>query len=327
MSEKVSIVIPVYNSEVYLQDCVECLLNQTYKNIEIILIDDGSTDGSYSILKELQRQYPDIVRIYQQENRGTGATRNQGILYAVGTYLMFADNDDTMSPDYVETMVHLIKKTKADMVVGGCHRVSESGKTIFEHRLTAQPWSKFRMTTPWSRIMRTRFVLDNYLRFGEFVLGEDAYFAVTAYNASPKIVTTDYIGYHWIDHPKSVSNTIQKQAVSDPFPLLNGLLDKFEDYKYITEAELEYFIIKYLIFHLTHIAKTVSTEELHVTMYHYFEWLDFSLPDYMENKLLGVFSPKGETFAIRIFVWLMVKAPMKQKRLLMKLYKRFSSRN
>lgn len=324
MSEKVSIVIPVYNGEAYLKDCVECIINQTYKNVEIILIDDGSTDKSYLILQQLQQQYPTIVRIYHQENVGTGATRNRGILYAVGTYLLFADNDDTMSPDYIETMVNLIEKTEADMVVGGCHRVSEEGKTIFEHRLNAHSWSKFRMTTPWGRIMRTRFVLDNHLRFGEFVLGEDAYFTISAYNASPKIVTTDYIGYHWIDHPRSVSNTVQKQAISDPFPLLSGLLERNDVCKYITEAELEYFIIKYLIFHLTHIAKTVTTEQLHVTLYHYFEWLDFNLPDYADNKLLGIFTPQGEKLSIRLFVWLMIKFPMKRKRLLMKFYKKFS---
>ncbi|RDU24430.1 glycosyltransferase family 2 protein [Anaerosacchariphilus polymeriproducens] len=324
MSEKVSIVIPVYNSEAFLEDCVECILNQTYKNIEIILIDDGSTDNSYQILEILQKDHPSIIRIYHQENMGTGATRNRGILYAVGTYLMFADNDDTMSPDYIETMVNLIKKTDSDMVVGGCHRVTESGKTIFKHRLNAHAWSKFRMTTPWGRIMRTRFVLENHLKFGEFVLGEDAYFTISAYNASPKIVTTDYIGYHWVDHPKSVSNTVQKQAVSDPFPLLEGLLNRNEVCRNITKNELDYFIIKYLMFHLTHIAKTVTTDQLYESMQQYFEWLDSNLPGYMTNQLLGVFSPKGEQVSIRLFVWLMVKMSMKKKRLLMKFFKRFS---
>jgi len=218
----VSVIVPVYNSAPYLSQCLDCLSKQTYQHLEIILIDDGSSDESLSILQRECKRYQPLFKLYTQENKGTGATRNRGIGLAGGKYLMFVDNDDRMEPDYVRKMVYLIEKHQADMVVGGCRRVNEEGQVLFEHVLGSDAWSKFRTVAPWSRIMRRDFIVENQIEFGDFQVGEDSYFSVTAYNLSKKTVTTGYIGYEWVDHQTSVSNTVQKQGVSNALPMLRS---------------------------------------------------------------------------------------------------------
>lgn len=98
----VSILIPVYNTEKYVADAIESALNQTYKNIEIIIVDDGSTDKSWEIIESYRKKYPNIIKTYQQENKGAGAARNKAALNANGIYLQFLDSDDLLLPIAIE---------------------------------------------------------------------------------------------------------------------------------------------------------------------------------------------------------------------------------
>jgi len=107
MNPLVSIIIPVYNSEKYLAECIECAVNQTWLNTEIIIIDDGSTDGSLKIAQ----QYADNpkIKIFQQENKGASAARNAGLNKATGDYIQFLDADDLLSPDKIEAQITSLK--------------------------------------------------------------------------------------------------------------------------------------------------------------------------------------------------------------------------
>lgn len=98
----VSVIVPVYNAELYLRQTMEYLVYQTLESLELIFIDDGSTDGSPEILKEYQRRYPEKILIYHTPNLGPGEARNEGIRRARGTYLGFADADDYMEYDMYE---------------------------------------------------------------------------------------------------------------------------------------------------------------------------------------------------------------------------------
>lgn len=111
----VSIIVPVYNAEKYLVDCVNSLLNQTYKNIEIILINDGSTDNSYQIMRKLKKENNRIITI-KQKNKGANAARLAGIKKASGDYIMFVDADDWLELNAVETLMKIIKQKKVDHV-------------------------------------------------------------------------------------------------------------------------------------------------------------------------------------------------------------------
>ncbi len=114
----VSIIIPVYNSEKWLDRCIESLVTQTYKNIELIFVDDESTDKSIEIIKNYQKNF-DFIRLASINHAGQSVARNYGVKIANGEYICFVDSDDYVTKDYCELLVTSMKTTNADIVVGG----------------------------------------------------------------------------------------------------------------------------------------------------------------------------------------------------------------
>lgn len=127
MNQKVSIVIPVYNMGKKLVKCVETLINQTYHNLEIILVDDGSKDNSLQICQELERK-DSRIRVFHQENQGAGPARNHGIDHATGKYIYFPDADDYLERNAIELLVQNIVSTESDLVVFGYKKVNQDGQ-------------------------------------------------------------------------------------------------------------------------------------------------------------------------------------------------------
>ena len=115
---KVSVIVPVYNGEKYIEECMDSIVGQTLREIEIICVDDGSTDGSPEILERFRRQ-DKRVRLISQENAGAGAARNRGFKEAGGEYLSFLDADDFFEPDMLETAYRKAKEQKAQILVFG----------------------------------------------------------------------------------------------------------------------------------------------------------------------------------------------------------------
>ena len=115
MKEKVSIIIPVYNTEKYLEECLDSVLSQSYKNLEIIIVNDGSTDGSPKILENYKKRDSRIVIIHQK-NQGLLHARKSGVLASTGTYIIMLDSDDYMLEDEVWNAYQTIKKYQADLV-------------------------------------------------------------------------------------------------------------------------------------------------------------------------------------------------------------------
>ncbi len=121
----ISIIVPVYKVEPYLRQCVDSILNQTYRNIEVLLIDDGSPDKCGEICDEYERK-DKRVRVFHTENRGLSAARNLGLKEAVGDYIGFVDSDDWIEPDMYECLIGELKKYEADIVIGGSISTYES---------------------------------------------------------------------------------------------------------------------------------------------------------------------------------------------------------
>ena len=119
----ISVIVPVYNTEKYLYRCVESICNQTYRNLEIILVDDGSTDGSGAICDQLSGE-DDRIRVIHKENEGASAARNTGLDLAKGEYIGLVDSDDYISTDMYEKLFELLQGAKAEMAVW--HRISMS---------------------------------------------------------------------------------------------------------------------------------------------------------------------------------------------------------
>ena len=123
----VTIILPIYNTEKYLDRCVNSVLCQSYKNLEIILIDDGSSDFCASKCDEWEHR-DSRIKVIHKKNEGLGEARNTGIKNAAGEYICFFDSDDYIDPEIIEKAIKSIKRNNADIVIWGVNEVSSSGK-------------------------------------------------------------------------------------------------------------------------------------------------------------------------------------------------------
>ena len=132
MMDKVSIIIPVYNSEKYFEECIKSVINQTYNNIEIILINDGSEDNSLSICEKYSK-LDNRIKLINNKKLGVSSARNSGLSISTGKYVMFLDSDDYFSDDYVERMYKTIEKTKSDIVISGFRCFENNKEEIIQY--------------------------------------------------------------------------------------------------------------------------------------------------------------------------------------------------
>lgn len=177
---KVSVIIPVYNDEKLLDKCVSSVVEQDYKNLEIILINDGSTDNSPAIC-EKWRQKDDRVRVLHKQNGGIGSSRNAGLAMATGEYILFVDDDDWLELDHVSSLYKILKKRNADIAIGNyaiydheqkTYKFYFSDKDYYEKDYTPEEWFKEEYTgkhnfrglwvTPWAKLYK-RSLFKNIL--------------------------------------------------------------------------------------------------------------------------------------------------------------------
>ena len=214
MQELVSIIVPVYNVEKYLPRCLDSLLDQTYEQIEIIAVNDGSSDGSGDVCQ----RYAGIsgkIRYYSKGNEGISATRNFGIDRAQGTYLMFADSDDHIEPDMVERMVAVMEQEDADLVQCA-YRMDYRFGTLRRHAPQSRRWDHVEALHAllrnrevnnfvWGKLYRRALIGD--LRFSRAWKGfEDVCFTVQVFMRSACFVTMHERFYHYVQHRGSFMN-------------------------------------------------------------------------------------------------------------------------
>ncbi len=199
MSALVSVVIPVYNVEQYLNECVDSVLNQTYSDYEIILVDDGSTDNSGKLCDDYL-SVDNRIKVIHRENGGLSAARNTGMDAATGDYIYFLDSDDYIESVTLERLVHTAKTDDADIVFfdgyvfyTDCeddgntygytrekHYQTETGKTVLEELLINE---EYRTAVPLT-FYNTKYLQKNNIRFYEGILHEDELFTFQTFNAN-----------------------------------------------------------------------------------------------------------------------------------------------
>lgn len=293
----VSIVIPVYNSEKYIAKCLDSIINQTYKDIEIIAIDDGSSDSSLNILREYEEKF-DFIKVFSQKNSGIAKTRNKGIDLSKGDYLMFIDNDDYIDSYYVEIFVNTIQKRRADIVIGGYKRVNTNNKVLFHNKPKNNNWSKYTIIAPWSKIYKKEVITKVGASFLDYGIGEDVYFNLKLFSSNLNIVTIDYEGYNWFYNDKSVSNTKHKGLKKEID--LTILLDKIIPFNSIKNKEYElynYFVYRLCLYYLLESGKYSNRNDFVIEYSKLNKWLK-------ENIKTKIHIPKEESFKIKMCVFL-----------------------
>ena len=134
---RISIIIPVYNTEQYLKECIESILIQSYEDFEAIFIDDGSHDNSFAIINDYVNR-DERIKLYHQDNAGVSAARNRGLKYATGDYVAFIDSDDTICPDYLIRLYQCAVQYSSDIIFSGIRKIvngQEASEVILEEGL------------------------------------------------------------------------------------------------------------------------------------------------------------------------------------------------
>lgn len=209
---KLSVIVPVYNTEEYLKECIDSILNQTLDLYEVIIVDDGSTDGSLDIINGYVENYSNVHAI-SQENCGLGAARNMGLRIAKGEYIYFIDSDDILEKNALEHCYNLAYKNKLDMLIFesdifGNIEVENMEQYMFHRRINRigevlngvdfieENYYKISLLNiPFTLYLR-EFLINNRLFFLEQTIYEDVDFYHRTIGCNPKMMIIDNIFYH-----------------------------------------------------------------------------------------------------------------------------------
>ena len=211
----VSVIVPVYKVEKYIHKCVESITNQTYNDLEIILVDDGSPDRSGKICDELALT-DDRIKVIHQENCGQAAARNRGLQVASGEYVTFVDSDDYISQNFAEFLVKAIEETSSDIAICGYKVINEEEQVVLNscssvgglldnNELWNEVFGKLNNAV-WNKLFRKK-LLDGIFFEEDLGHGEDLLFNLTYISKCKKAVKVDSILYFYLKHPGSVTSS------------------------------------------------------------------------------------------------------------------------
>lgn len=226
---KISVIIPVFNVEKYLTKCLESIVNQTFKDIEIICIDDGSTDNSLKILNDYA-QKDNRIKVISKPNGGLFSARHIGIETAKGEYILFVDSDDWIDTTLIEKAYKKITETNTDVVIFGAYTVKNNSSSNGMYSVNKIP-KKFKnkiltlddyknnifkfCPTAWSKLYRKDFIAVNNIRFQEIKQGEDQLFYIHTMLKAKSIYILDENLYYYVKNREgSLTNNSMKSSIA-----------------------------------------------------------------------------------------------------------------
>ena len=251
---KVSIIVPAYNASSYIRKCLDSLTNQTLKDIEIIIVNDGSKDDTEKIIKEYMKKC-DRIKYFYKENGGQSSARNLGLTYATGEYISFIDSDDYVDYTMIEKMYKEITSKKLDVVLCGINYVYDDRvEKVYPFKEKQKITSKDYIVTnpsPWNKLYRKSLLDKNKFKFPEGIIYEDL-------SLMPRIgIWTNKFGYvneclyNYIIHDNSTM-TISKYnpKINGIFTSLDLLYKHFEERNKLDEFhdELEHLFIHHMMY-------------------------------------------------------------------------------
>lgn len=249
----ISVIIPIYNSERYLKQCLDSVINQTYNNMEIICINDGSADNSLNILNEYAKK-DNRIKIISQDNQGGGFARNVGIKIATGEYLFFLDSDDWFKPTFIKDMYSKAKKDDSDIVMCGYdvfdNKLNKFIKNvkISNQYITVSPFSprKFNNSlfniispNPWTKIFKRELFTKYDLIFENYKSCDDLTCVCLALALSKKIsiINKSYINYRYNQTDNQTANVAnESESFFRAVQALKDKLKKFNLYNTFKKA-------------------------------------------------------------------------------------------
>lgn len=254
----ISVIIPIYNAGKYVEKCLESITHQTYQDIEIIIVNDGSTDNSREICERYARK-DNRITLINTENRGAGSARNTGIEKAKGKYISFIDSDDYICNDYYERLYSMIQKSGADIAVGRYQRISEHETMHFVNTGEVQEYTsiqellilygededKYVNAVLVTNKLFNRELFGDDIRYPLHRIIDDEFIIYKLIDRSKKIVCTDDVMYAYVQSDSSVMRAnFKEKRVYDTIDAYDEVYEFFKDKN--QEELIEKILIRYL---------------------------------------------------------------------------------
>ncbi|RKJ40538.1 glycosyltransferase family 2 protein [Acutalibacter sp. 1XD8-33] len=289
---KITVAIPVYNVKSYLEKCVRSVLDQTERDFELLLIDDGSTDGSGELCDHLARQ-DTRIRVIHQENRGLGGARNTGIEAALGEWILFPDSDDWLEPETLERALRAGERAGADIAAFAFRTVDEAGRELHVFRedlpvdvgldVAARREVLLAAPSAWCRLYKIALFRETGVRYPPRVWYEDVRTTLKLLPSCKRSVYTDYVGYNYLQRAGSIMNNLnlaRNREILDAFDDIldwyrkQGLFDQYKD-------ELRHLTLVHV--YLTASVRVLRQDPRHPLLEEFQAYLLREFPDYKED--------------------------------------------
>lgn len=286
---EISVIIPVYNIQQHLRECLDSVLGQSYPHLQVICVDDGSTDESPAILAQYAQKDP-RVQVIRQQNAGPGAARNTGLEAATGEYVIFLDSDDWFEPDFLEKMVDTAVREGADVAIcravefdtnSGRELPSEwmmkkqylPGKLAFAPQEMADHLFQFTYGMPWDKFYRRELLTSSGIRYPALKNSEDLAFVYPTLLAAKRIAVVDEVLiHHRINRMASVSNSRcgQPEAPYEAFQIVKEYLEQHQLMDTYRRSFLNW-AMEFLVWHISNMSQRDIQKQYLNTLRH--QWL------------------------------------------------------
>ncbi|MBS5681554.1 MAG: glycosyltransferase [Clostridium sp.] len=287
---KVSVIVPIYNVEKYLEKCINSLLSQTLEDIQIILVNDGSKDNSGNIAKEYEKNNKDRVIYVEKENGGLSDARNYGLKYATGDFIAFLDSDDYIEKNAYEEMYNKAIEGNADYVE--CDFIWEFPNKIrvdkqYPYKNKKEMLSFVRVVA-WNKLIKRQLITDNNLEFPKGLRYEDVEFTYKLIPFINKFAYVDKPFIHYVQREGSIAN-VQNERTAEIFTVLDNVIEFYKKNNIYEKYrdELEYNYARYLLCSsLKRMCKIKDKTIREKLLTESWERLNSNFPNWKENVIL-----------------------------------------
>lgn len=287
---KVSVIVPIYNVEKYLEKCINSLLSQTLEDIQIILVNDGSKDNSGNIAKECEKNNKNRIIYVEKENGGLSDARNYGLKYATGDFIAFLDSDDYIEKNAYEEMYNKAIEENADYVE--CDFIWEFPNKIrvdkqYPYKNKKEMLSFVRVVA-WNKLIKRQLITDNNLEFPKGLRYEDIEFTYKLIPFVNKFAYVDKPFVHYVQREGSIAN-VQNERTAEIFTVLDNVIEFYKKNNIYEEYrdELEYNYARYLLCSsLKRMCKIKDKTIREKLLTESWERLNLNFPNWKENVIL-----------------------------------------
>lgn len=295
---KLSIIVPVYGVEKYIDKCLNSLVKQSLKEIEVIVVNDGTKDNSQKIIDKYVKKYPDKIKSYIKENGGQGSARNYGLKKATGEYIGYVDSDDFVEKDMYKKLYNKAKENNYDIVVCGNYNVSEDYQnknidTFINNYNTDLEKIFFGKMAVWNKIYKRDILIKNKLEFKEKVWYEDLAFTLKAIMNSNTFAFIDEPLYDYLIREGSTMNNSNVQRNLEILDAFNDILsyiqhNKKEEYF----SKIEFLAIDHIyISAIVRVLKAEADDKVkRETINKLIDYMNKKFPNYKNNKYINTLS-------------------------------------